>query len=461
MNNLVNIITLLILVIFVSGCSTKYIQDPTLINSLQGTDVSDHFIFIDNDGYMKDVNDKKIPEYKIKIDDIFSKFSHLKQNNPDLSMTIYIHGGLNTFSSTVARVKNTYKKILSKKQYPIFISWKSGPFTNYLDHLFMIRQGERSALKGLPSFPFIFAEDALRSVARILPSSWNIVAGQNNLSIKYVNNVEEAAEKSESRIEKHTNFNVHKNMKYSSGHGFLDFVTIWNPVKFVTAPLADGFGKGAWGSMLRRTDLVLNSQKAFEGGSREDSQTAAHYFFYLLDKNHNNTRKTLIGHSMGTIIANNVLSRFPNINFNEVIYMAAACKIKDLEKSVVPWLRADKNRNFYNLTLNPYRDINENGYFDFVPRGSLLIWLDEFLADVDSFEDRTAGYWFNIMRTAEVVFPPNIRNQVHLTRYGIKNISPQNHGDFDDFNFWDETFWINADKGVYPIIKNWPYENNK
>jgi len=164
---------------------------------------------------------------------------------------------------------------------------------------------------------------------------------------------------------------------------------------------------------------------------------------------------------MGTIIANNVLSRFPSINFDDVIYMAAACKIKDLEKSVVPWLRADANRNFYNLTLNPYRDINENGYLDMVPRGSLLIWLDEFLADVDSFEDRTAGYWFNIMRAAEVVFPSNIRNQVHLTRYGIRNISPQNHGDFDDFNFWDETFWINSDKGVYPIIKNWPYENHK
>lgn len=447
-------ISLILIAVLSSGCSTKYIKEPALNNSLQGTQTSDHFIFIDNNGDMRDVDNNKVENHEQKVDKIYKKFDTLKKSNPDLALTIYIHGGLNTFSATVDRVKNTYRRILSEKQYPIFISWKSGPFTNYLDHLFMIRQGERSALKGGFSFPFIFAEDALRSIARIPTSSWNIVAGQNNVSIKYMNDEEEAANKSEDKIESSKEFEVHKNTKYSRGHGFWDFATIWNPVKFVTAPLTDGFGKGAWRSMLRRTDLVLNSQHAFDGGSDRGSQTAAYYFFSLLDLNHKDTRKTLIGHSMGTIIANNVLTRFPNIDFNEVVYMAAACKIKDLEKSVVPWLKSDKNRKFYNLTLNPYRDINENGFYDFVPRGSLLIWIDDFLGDVDSFQDRTAGYWFNIVRAAEVVFPSEIRSQVHLTKYGIKNSTPQNHGEFDDFNFWNERFWVNSDKGVIPITKN-------
>ena len=454
MNKILITISVILFAALTGGCSTKYIKEPALVNSLLGTEVSDHFIFIDNNGDMRDVNNNKVSNYEKKIDGIYKKFSVLKKSNPDLALTIYIHGGLNTFDATVDRVENTYKRILSEKQYPIFISWKSGPFTNYLDHLFMIRQGERSALKGGFSFPFIFAEDAFRSIARIPASSWNIVAGQNNLSIKYMNDEEESAYRSEYRIENSKEFEVHKNIKYSQGHGFFDFVTIWNPVKFVTAPIVDGFGKGAWRSMLRRTDLVLNSQNAFEGGSNKESQTAAYYFLSELDHNYKDTKKTLIAHSMGTIIANNILTRFPNIDFNKVIYMAAACKIKDLEKSVVPWLKFDKNRKFYNLTLNPYRDINENGFYDFVPRGSLLIWIDGFLEDVDSFEDRTAGYWFNIIRAAEVVFPPEIRSQVHLTRYGIKNRTPQNHGEFDDFNFWNEGFWVNSDKGVIPITKD-------
>jgi len=68
---------------------------------------------------------------------------------------------------------------------------------------------------------------------------------------------------------------------------------------------------------------------------------------------------------MGTIVANNILSRFPDINhinFDTVVYMAAACRLKDLEKPVVPWLRRNKRWEFYNLTLDPDRDIYKYEY---------------------------------------------------------------------------------------------------
>jgi len=447
---------LILIVVMSSGCSTKYTKEPTIEKSYDMTTTSDHFIFIDNEGIMRDVNNKKIFKHEQSIKDIFKKFDSLKKIDNDLSIVIYIHGGLNKFDDTINRVENTYKRILANKQYPIFISWESGPLTNYSDHLFAIRNGERDLLKAIPSSPFILIEDALRSIARIPASSWNIIGGQTNVSISILTDEEKNAYKSEYRIDNNTSMHVHSDSQ-STGHDFFDFATIINPTKFVTAPFIDGLGKGAWRSMLRRSDLILHSQEAYEGKGENGGKTAAYDFLDRLNKEYHDTNKTLIGHSMGTIVANNILIRFPDLNFNTVVYMAAACKIKDLEQSVVPWLKKDDNRTFYNLTLNPYRDINENSFYDFFPRGSLLVWIDDFLEDVNSFEDRTAGYWFNIVRSAEVVFPKDIRNQVHLTKFGIKDCSPQNHGEFDDFTFWKQNFWLNNESEIKSIIQNKQY----
>lgn len=448
---------------------------------------------------MRDKDYKRITNFRGKIDKILTRFKSLRRNrlrrNKDLSMTIYIHGGLNEFEKTVERAKNTYEKILFEGQYPVFICWEAGFFTNYGDYLTALRNGERKlsepseplelftmqnderkpseplespepleslkdSLGAIISTPFVFAEDVLRSAVRIPASNWDMLTKQNQVAIKLFGE-EKLMDGIEERIEQEQEFKVY-NKGSSTGHGFWDFSTIWNPVKLITAPLADGFGKGAWRSLLRRTDLVLNSQAGFEGKGRKDSETALHYFLSKLEKldrerKYPPVKKVLIWHSMGTIIANNILSRFPDIDFDTVVYMAAACKLKDLEKSVVPWLRRNENGEFYNLTLDPYRDINENGWFDFIPRGSLLVWIDGFLEDVNSFEDRTAGYWFNIVRGADIIFPPDkdLRSRVHLTKFGIdleEKSVPQTHGAFDDYNFWCKSFWENNEEDIISII---------
>ena len=419
------------------------------------------YMIIDNNGVMRDVDDNEVVCYEKKIDLIFEKFNKLKRKNSKLSMTIYIHGGLNSFKDTVDRVKNTYKRFLKENQYPVFICWKSDLLPNYVDYLFAIRNGERNMEKAIPTSPFIFVKDVARSIARTpisylnnnIPINWFV-------EIKDEKKITDEIEKSLESEQIESKFNLHKKNENYPPEGFKafmtisglwDFVTLWNPAKLLTTPLADGFGKGSWRSMLRRTDLILNSQIAFDGmeskkldecEKRDKSETAASYFLKELRKDkYKNLKKTLIAHSMGTIVANNILTMFPDINFDKVVYMAAACKIKDVKNSVVPWLRKEKTRRFYNLTLNPYIEIHENVHYDFIPRGSLLIWIDTFLEDINSFEDRTTGYWCNIIRSAKVVFPKEIRQQVHLTRFGIKDKSPQVHGEFDEFNFWDERFW--------------------
>lgn len=437
---------------------------------LNETDISDHFIFIDSNGDMRDENYTKIKKEcaKIKIDRILERFD-LWRNDPsrsnkeNLKMTIFIHGGLNRVKHAAKRVKATSERILRNNQYPVFISWRASYWTNYRDRLLTMRNGERYTFEpsespiesfgAIGSAPFVLAEDILRSIARIPTSYWNMIARKNALALRFSNKEKRAAEKSEENLEG-SEFRIHGCL---SSKDDIPGSIIANPAKLITTPLADGLGKGAWRSMLRRTDLILNSQAAFDGEEKKDSETAVHYFMSRL-KEKKSVKKVLIGHSMGTIIANNILSRFPDIGFDAVVYMAAACKLKDLEKSVVPWLRRHKKGELYNLTLNPYSDISESKYWGSIPGGSLLIWIDEFLEDVNSFLDRTAGYWFNLVRAAKIIFPQELRSRVHLTKFDIDHKYrtegrgypkvPQTHGAFDDYNFWDKSFWEGDESGI-------------
>ena len=60
----------------------------------------------------------------------------------------------------------------------------------------------------------------------------------------------------------------------------------------------------------------------------------------------------LIGHSMGTIIANNILARFQELDFRTIVYMAAACTIKDVELVIPPYMQKNPDTTFYSLKLS-------------------------------------------------------------------------------------------------------------
>lgn len=425
---------LLLALTALAGCTSIQHMD-------NADELSSYQLYIDSTGDLLDPRNEKVIDEDLYIKNLIDNFSKMKSQNSDLKMTIFIHGGLNSFENATERLKQVKDSMLMDNKYPVFVSWRSGGFSNYSDHLFSIRRGEkRNWFVGVITSPFVLTEDVLRSVARIPASTYNVLFGQNSIRIGKYSKEEQYSDKALAELSK-LGFIIY-NSPNDTGHGASDFWSVWNPVKLVTAPLVDGLGTGAWNSMLRRTDLVLRRNDGFNGISEEKSDTAVTKFFKKVSSDLNQEELTLIGHSMGTIIANNIIARFQQIKFKEIVYMAAACSIKDIELVIPPYMQKNVDTKFYSLSLNPYRDIAENSLLDFVPRGSLLMWIDDTLGANNSFQDKTAGFWFNMVRGASEAFKePSIRNRVHLTQFGIKDGTPQKHGAFGDYKFWNERFW--------------------
>ncbi len=395
------------------------------------------------------------------------------------NMTIFVHGGLNSISNFNERVANNYLCMLADGQYPVFVGWNSALFTNYFDHLLFIRQGADQPVRGVLTSPLILLEDAARSIVHFPQAIYKEVWDPITVIPWVASSDEDDYELRIGRL-RGAGFEVHHSKPYD-GVG-KDYITIVNPVKLAFAPFVDGFGTGSWDSMLRRTDLVLSKSNAYEGvipgkgdslfskeltGTRfkEDviyfDTVVAKFLKRLVnDDNIAGLSINLIGHSMGAIVANNIVARHPRLPIKNLVYMGGAARIKDVEDVVVPWLGSNEHSDsrFYNISIDPYRELGENVYWDFLPRGSLLNWIDFIFGDVNSFKDRTVGSWWNIARTAEDVFPSfvednmhsassrpvtKIRPRVHLTRFSIggKECGPQKHGAFDEYPFWLESFW--------------------
>ncbi len=383
---------------------------------------------------------------------IIDRFLQLRAQRPGLQLTVFVHGGLNTFTGAAARTDRFAQDMLAEGQYPVFVGWNSGPFTNYFDHLFRVRKGERRPVLAPLTAPLVLAEDVLRSLVRIPTALYKEARDASAVAVEVVTEEEEDYEDRRARL-KEAGFAVVSQPPFRGvGAGYW---SVANPLKLVTAPLVDGLGTGAWASMLRRTDLVLSKSSAFENrppvDAAEYADTAATRFLreWVRQAQTQGAQANLIGHSMGTIVVNNILARHPDLRARNVVYMAGAARIKDVENVVVPWLAATANQQarFYNLSLDPYNELAENSFFDSVPRGSLLNWIDGSFGEVNAFKDRTVGGWWNITRSAEDVFRihalgPKLSSRVTLKRFAIgEGQGPQQHGEFDDHCFWQTDFW--------------------
>jgi hypothetical protein len=281
------------------------------------------------------------------------------------------------------------------------------------------------------------------------------------------------------------------------------------PTKFGLSWIVDGLGTPAWQNMSRRTLMAFDGRiganpdaqeaQSEKGRAREGRANRAvnfnttgaievfreEFLRVIADRvptSHATSapsgdyQVTLMGHSMGTIILNEWLRRDLMEQrkqfYASIVYMAAACSVRDFSRSVIPYMvqhrpdpaASDPSRatgtQFYSLMLHPLAELRERPGYDLPPRGSLLVWLDNFLTDPQTQLDRTLGRWDNIIPATDLI-PQNIRGQVTLKAFALApydtpppakpNYGPQTHGQFRGEPYWCTDFWKSASPTMPPI----------
>jgi len=382
-------------------------------------------------------------------------------------LLIYVHGGLNTQKGTVERASELTPKLIGNaKYYPLFINWRSSLVSSYFDHAFFIRQGEESPIIGPITSPVVIAVDVGRAIFRAplvwgsqiktgletLPEAglpYGLDGRQDYLKNQYqtpqANQGPEKPIPIETGSDKRTGWD-----EAMSGISWF----LLSPVRMlVAAPLIDGLGTSAWENMLRRTQLLFHSTEEFRGKHRDGPQGDLTWVMKKIEEEINKTNEkweiVLVGHSMGTIVLNELLRQFPDMEYSTIVYMAAACSVRDFEQSVIPYLKSHKDAQFYNLTLHYIAEERERWdlgvrYFDPAMRGSLLTWIDNFLSDPLTPMDKTLGSYVNFLRT-EQILSGDVRGRIHLKEFSVGGDSvgkePQKHGDFGKSEFWNEQFY--------------------
>jgi hypothetical protein len=235
------------------------------------------------------------------------------------------------------------------------------------------------------------------------------------------------------------------------------------PFRTLSLPILDSIGVGAWENMLRHTDTLFDRT---DTGTRkhptpveeavEKSQTGALAIFFSqlqADSKLKSLPITLVGHSMGAIVSNRIVSSYPELTYSNIVYMGAACSVRDFEASVIPYMSKHDTR-FYGLSLHPQCEAGEVALsprhikLDIAPRGSLLVWIDNIFGRPPSEEQRR----FGIFQTAVVAshnFPTEVRDRITLKCFDFGGTEsqpdlirhPQHHGDFTNTPFWNPKFW--------------------
>lgn len=149
---------------------------------------------------------------------------------------------------------------------------------------------------------------------------------------------------------------------------------------------------------------------------------------------------------------NHLLHEFPDLSIDHIVYLASAASVRDYEYAVFPYLDQHKAARMYHVTLHNFAELRDQYFYEIPPAGSLLVWIDSFLAKPETFRDRTAGTFANLMRFAEET-PSHLKSRISIKSFGIgekiERSDPQHHGHFGFFDgrhqkdglFWRQEFW--------------------
>ena len=456
-------------------------ESPRLNPIEDGSQVNgNHVVEIDPDGYLKHPSSLK------------ELFDNLAQQ-PRKRIVLYIHGGRVTLEQAQKRAERLTCAIqkTDRNAYPIFLNWEAGQGSSYFRHVAYERNGvsyRGSSIAGIAAIasPLVFTSDVGRGVSRLpintflsvgkLLASWDALVGRHDHFFpvkgafdKQLQQITPKGYKNGFTYPATSDDRIPISISISMGHdahlGRVAFAANYIatlPLQFGTEPLLDTFGTPAWNNMVRRTRSMFHPQVNYVVTSQENQAPrdgGAAVFFGALEhfmEGDIGRKFTLdiYAHSMGTMIVNEAFTEHPNLRVDHVIYMAAACSIRDFQNSAGRYI-ARHNTPFYNLSLHPRAERNEIEYSGIPVRGSLLVWVDEFFNQNHSFGDRTLGTFENAIVGRDLL--PKGFN-VHLKAFPVEDgtkkdchlfAGPQKHNDFAKYYFWKPEFYNTDDANRY------------
>ncbi len=379
---------------------------------------------------------------------------------------LWIHGGRNPLAGGAGRTLEILDSLKATDYYPICINWESGDLASVWAHLKYSRPakiGWPTRLYRAAKVPFVLLFDVGRGVARVplgvygdFSRELTAVSTNRRLRTGSVDSV---------RFSRGS---------MRSGPGRFLHPVWW----LVTLPTRTAFsliihsgGPGDWESLLHSTQGMFQTDGDLRATDeplqfRDDSGALSmflHRFHATIDSLNDNRPEeqrvdvTIICHSMGAIIATELLRHHRELPVSNIVYMAAACRVHDFFDVILPFLDKHPHTRFFNLMLHPVNDLRES----FTPilgdafyQGSLLTWIDDFLGTQESPLDRTLGRSENVMAATRLV-EGNIRPRVMFKTFGDGSSAdstrwrfgtPTRHGDFSKpaLHFWEEEFWTPA-----------------
>ena len=338
---------------------------------------------------------------------------------------LYFHGGLGVPKHGTERLEAFLKNYCgspARPVYPVFVSWRSGVGVSVKDRYLNVRNGEYVGKKGaILRLPFYLVSDLASGIAKGPETYYDVFA--DTMARVGIERKKESARRAEYKDEIQAGV---LELQGKGDVGFLDQLRedtkeygarlTTGRARFVTTPLIQGVGTHGWEAMRRRAEKIFateaDSQDSVDGyrtaqelGSDENTGMVSLLARRIrqLDHDLGNDRLeiTVVGHSMGAIIANLLVRDFPDLPIKRIIHMASADSVRNWKSMTKPWLAKHPDVEFYNLVLHPYNEIRDD-YSEklglrgrkIVPRGSLLIWIDQMFTTPASTDDLTSGTWY-------------------------------------------------------------------
>jgi pimeloyl-ACP methyl ester carboxylesterase len=357
--------------------------------------------------------------------------------NQPVRLLFFVHGGLNTYRTDFKRMLELMDKqsgpLAETTYYPIFINWNSSPLDSVVDDLFLVRLGRRREIIGPLTSPFVIAS-RFASVALEAPKAW----------LNSLDNFSEGIRSADSE---------------GDDAAYNAMITLeavgLSPIRAVTIPTVQGFGIGAWQIMRRRVELAVASRLspqrqgyASEGAARTLFQRLQKKIEEEKKKNPNlNVEVTLVGHSMGAMLLNRLLTLAkPDLPIKNVVYLAPASRIDDFEHYALPFLATHPSAEIWWFSLSRADEARESHYL-ISPSGTLLVWIDNYFEPIAANGQTTFGRYRNLTEYySDWLDKPgenglvDFSNQagprfkrIHGYRASMKDPKrPKEHGDFDN-----------------------------